>query len=255
MNECYVNVIGGVGNQLFQIAAGYAYAKKHGKKLIINPYNWFAGQGTNPLVYKDTIFKNFEYGNYFTRDVIPIQEKRFNYDELPFHEGSVSLSGYFQSLKYFEEYKDEFISLLNLPEVDIPTYSGVTNIAFHIRRGDYITHAPIHYVCKTEYFNKMFDIFTPEVVKGTKIFVFTDSPEIVLEEFKGKEFIIMKSESDIKELVLMSKCDIVVGSNSTFSWWAALIGGNDTNYFPSKWFADGREATDIYHDKINKCDV
>lgn len=249
MNNCYVNVIGGIGNQLFQMAAGYAYAKKHGKKLIINPYNWFAGQGTNPLVYKDTIFKNFEYGKPLTRDVIPIQEKRFNYDELPFYEGSVSLNGYFQSLKYFEEYKDEFISLLNLPEVDIPTHSGVVNIAFHIRRGDYLNYAPIHHVCKTEYFNKMFDIFTPEVVKGTKIWGFTDSPEIVLEEFKGKEFTIMKSQSDIKELALMSKCDIIVGSNSTFSWWASLI-GNTEAYFPSKWFADGREATDIYHHKM-----
>jgi len=255
MNNCYVNVIGGVGNQLFQIAAGYAYAKKHGKKLIINPYNWFAGQGTNPLVYKDTIFKNFEYGNRLTRDVIGIREKRFNYDELPFHEGSVSLSGYFQSLKYFEEYKDEFISLLNLPEVDsLPRYGDNLNVAFHIRRGDYIVHAPIHYVCKTEYFNKLFDTFTPEDVKGNKIIVFTDSPEIVLEEFKGKEFIIMKSESDIKELAYMSKCDIVVGSNSTFSWWAALI-GNKISYFPSKWFQNDREATDIYHDKIFKVDV
>ncbi len=254
MNNCYVNICGGVGNQLFQIATGYAYAKKHGKKLIINPYNWSASQGTNPLVYKDSIFKNFEYDKPDEK-AIPINEKRFNYDELPFYEGSVVLNGYFQSLKYFEEYKDEFISLLKLPEVNIPTYPSVVNIAFHIRRGDYINHAPIHYVCDTNYFNKMFDIFTPEIVKGTKIIVFTDSPEIVLEEFKDKEFTIMKSESDIKELAFMSKCDIVVGSNSTFSWWAALIGGNDTNYFPSKWFADGREATDIYHDKIIKCDV
>jgi hypothetical protein len=254
MNSCYVNVIGGVGNQLFQIAAGYAYAKKHGKKLIINPYNWFAGQGTNPLVYKDTIFKNFEYGNY-SENVTPIQEKRFNYDEPPFIEGSVSFNGYFQSLKYFEEYKDEFISLLNLPEVDVlPKWGNNLNIAFHIRRGDYLNHATIHYVCETEYFNKLFDIFTPEIVKNTKILVFTDSPEIVLEEFKGKEFIIMKSDSDIKELAYMSKCDIVVGSNSTFSWWAALI-GDKTSYFPSKWFGDGREATDIYYDKMIKCDV
>jgi hypothetical protein len=52
----------------------------------------------------------------------------------------------------------------------------------------------------------------------------------------------------------MSKCDIVVGSNSTFSWWAALI-GDKTSYFPSKWFSDGGEATDIYYDKMIKCNV
>jgi hypothetical protein len=244
MNSCYVNVIGGVGNQLFQIAAGYAYAKKHGKKLIVNPYNWFAGQGTNPLVYKDTIFKNFEYGNCFTRDVIGIHEKRFNYDELPFHEGSVSLSGYFQSLKYFEEYKDEFISLLNLPEVD-----SEIDIAFHIRRGDYLKHATIHHVCHTEYFEKFFEKY-----KWQNIKVFTDDPNHVINEFLNYKFEILHSDSDIKDLAYMSKCDIVVGSNSTFSWWAALI-GDKTSYFPSKWFADGGEATDIYYDKMIKCNV
>lgn len=253
MKNCYVNVIGGVGNQLFQIAAGYAYAKKHGKKLIINPSHWSAGQGTSPLIYKDTIFKNFEYGSYYTRDVIGYHEKRFNYDEIPYYPGNVSLNGYFQSLKYFEECKDEFISLLNLPDVR-ELNQDKKNIAFHIRRGDYINHAHIHYVCDTDYFNRLFDKFD---VEENKILLFTDSFHTVYKEFpKYKDMLIYSNwdNGEILELVYMSKCDILVGSNSTFSWWAALI-GNIVSYFPSKWFADGREATDIYHDKMIKCDV
>lgn len=245
MDICYVNVMGGVGNQLFQIAAGYAYAKRWGKKLIINPYNWNAGQGTNPLEYINTIFKNFEYGNYFTRDVIGIHEKRFDYDELPFYFGSVSLNGYFQSLKYFEECKDEFISLLNLPEVD----DIKIDVGVHIRRGDYLKNAAIHHVCHTEYFEHFFNFY--EKCKDCKIKVFTDDPSMVYSEFSDYDFEILHSESDIKELAYMTKCDTLIGSNSTFSWWAALIGGK-ASYFPSKWFADGREANDIYHDKMLK---
>lgn len=241
MSNCYVSPIGGLGNQLFIIAAGYAYAKKHDKKLIINPDNWKAGQGNNVLSYKDTIFKNFEYGSLpFTRDVITIHEKRFNYDELPFVPGNVSLHGYLQSLKYFEEVEDEFVSLLNLPPVDVDYMRGGEPmiVGFHIRRGDYLKH-PLHKICNSTYFNFFFDKF-----KDLPIKVFTDSADIVLKEFK-QPYNIIHSKSDLKELTYMSKCDIIVGSNSTFSWWASLI-GKKTCYFPSKWFADGREHGDIY---------
>jgi len=246
MNNCYVNVIGGVGNQLFQIAAGYAYAKKYGKKLIVNPNNWFASQGTDPLAYEYTIFKNFEYGNYITEDVTIIQEKRFNYDELPYYDGDVSLNGYFQSLKYFEDVKDEFISLLDLPKINDDVK---IEVGFHIRRGDYLNHPTIHYVCHTEYFEYFFEKF-----KNKNIKIFTDDPNHVINEFAKYKFDILKSSFDIKELACMAKCDTLVGSNSTFSWWAALI-GNKTSYFPSKWFVNNSEATYIYHDKIIKHDV
>lgn len=253
MSNCYINVKGGLGNQLFQIAAGYAYAKKYDKKLIINPTKWNAGQGNHVLSYKDTIFRNFEYGTPITRDVVEYHEKKFNYDEIPHYPGNVALNGYFQSLKYFENVENEFISLLNLPEVNVPQIPYISNIAFHIRRGDYLNYKNIHYVCNTEYFNYFFDYFNP--VRSTKIYVFTDSPEIVRHEFSNHlDYSIVSSQSDVRELTFMSKCDTIVGSNSTFSWWASLIGGRRC-YFPSKWFADGRPHEDIFRKDMILHDV
>jgi hypothetical protein len=169
MSNCYVHPIGGLGNQLFIIAAGYAYAKKHDKNLIIVPDNWNAGQGNHVLSYKDTIFRNFEYGSLpVTRDVIRVHERRFNYDELPFAHGSVSLHGYFQSLKYFEEFKDEFISLLDFGDIPAPNIYPIVRVAFHVRRGDYLKYPNIHYVCNKEYFDYFFNIFAPEMIKGLK---------------------------------------------------------------------------------------
>lgn len=241
MSNCYVNVIGGLGNQLFQIAAGYAYSKKYDKKLIINPARWNAGQGNNPLYYKDSIFKNFEYATKYPTDTINILEKRFNYDELPYQIGDVSLNGYFQSLKYFEEVENEFISLLNLPKINIDNLKGLSPyiVGMHIRRGDYLKYKNIHYVCDTNYFNYFFNKF-----KDIPIKVFTDSIEDVIKEFK-QPYDIIHSQSDVKELTYMSQCDIIVGSNSTFSWWASLI-GQKICHFPSKWFADGRQDDDIF---------
>jgi len=256
MSNCYVHPIGGLGNQLFIIAAGYAYAKKHGKTLIIVADNWVAGQGNSVLSYKDTIFKNFEYGSLpVTRDVVSIHEKRLNYDKLLFYPGNVSLHGYFQSLKYFEEFKDEFISLLDIGDNNPPpNIYPITRVAFHVRRGDYLRYPNIHYVCKTEYFDYFLNIFAPEMIKGTKIYMFTDSPEHVKKEFNMFNYTLVETDSDVKELAMMSKCDIIVGSNSTFSWWASLI-GKKTCHFPSKWYADGKEHGDIYREDMILHDV
>ena len=117
MNNCYVNVCGGIGNQLFQVANGYSYSRKHNKDLYIDTSSWTASQGQSPEVYKDTIFKNFKYGSSVYRNVIPITEKEFNYGPLPFLEGSVSLTGYYQSLKYFDDYLDVLKGKIFLPEV------------------------------------------------------------------------------------------------------------------------------------------
>jgi len=248
MNNCFVNVCGGVGNQLFQVATGYAYAKKHKKNLYINTNRWTASQGTSPTEYQTSLFKNFAYWNTHTRDVVGIHEQGCNYAEIPFKLGNVSLNGYYQSLKYFEDYKSEFISQLGMPDV---TFKPTENdVCFHIRRGDYLKFARIHHVCNTEYFNKLFDKFSDK-----NIYVLTDSQDYVLDEFRNKDFKLVTTSSDLEDLTFMSRFNNIVCSNSSFSWWASLIGGAKNVYVPSRWYADGRVCEDIYRTEMIKIDV
>lgn len=244
-NICYVNVIGGVGNQLFQLAAGYAYAKKHNKQLIVNTHYWFAGQGNSPESYKDTIFKHFKFCRWhLPENTNRITEESVNYKELPYYPGNISLSGYFQSLKYFNDVKEEFIKLLHIPE---PTSNLELDVAMHIRRGDYVKHADIHHVCKTSYFTHFFEKYCDR-----NITVFTDDVNYVTKEFEAYNFRLHKTTSDVEDLAYMSKCKVLIGSNSAFSWWAAIIGTCEA-YFPSKWFVEklnGIVAKDIYHDNM-----
>jgi hypothetical protein len=246
MNNCFVKVSGGIGNQLFQLAAGYTYSKQYNKELYIDDLHWNASQGTSPRAYQSSIFQNFAYWKGSADHVFNISEKRFNYDPLPYTQGSVALHGYFQSLKYFEDYKDEFVSKLALPDIE---YSiDVDNaIAFHIRRGDYLKYPDIHHVCTTEYFKALFDKFKDRY----RIHVFTDSPEYISEEFKGYEFDIQKTESDLHDLSLMSKYTKIVCSNSSFSWWASFL-GDPSKYIivPERWFGLNFEN----HDDIYRSD-
>lgn len=250
MNTCYAKVIGGLGNQLFIAAAGYAYAKKYGKEFAIDASSWSASQGTNAMNYKDTIFKNFKYEYSSNDDTFQINEKRFNYDELPYHEGDVSLNGYFQSLKYFQSVKDEFVSLLNLPDVSTKNLKN-DNVAVHIRRGDYLNYPEIHHVCKTKYFEDQLLQF-----KGYQINVFTDSIDYVLNEFRDCNFNVIKSNSELIDLTLMSKHKNIICSNSSFSWWASFLGEPKNKIIvPDRWFNNFQPHEDIYRSEFIKISV
>lgn len=242
MNNCYIKFGGGLGNQLFQLAAAYSYCKKYDKNLFIDTSVWGASQGKPPSEYSKSIFKNFNYKNE-DEPVSRIHEQRFNYDEFPFYEGSVAIHGYFQSIKYFKEVKDEFIEKLNLYEIN--TNLNLDNsIMFHIRRGDYMRF-PIHYVCDTDYFKKLFDQY-----KNYEIHVFTDSPTHVLEEFKNENFKLINTKSELTDLILMSKYKRMVCSNSSFAWWSAHLGDKkELIVVPDKWILD-RDCSDIYTDNM-----
>jgi hypothetical protein len=240
MNNCYVSLAGGLGNQLFQVAAGYAYAKKYDKNLVLDISKWTAHQGRSPDQYLNNIFSNFKYSTYHIGSVESIHEKRFNYDPLPFINGDVCLHGYFQSLKYFEEYKDEFIELLNLPDVKVEG-----NLAVHIRRGDYLQFSNIHLVCDKNYFLHNISKFP-----DSKVNIFTDSPEYVKDEF-GDNFNIIKSNSELTDLTMMSQHDNIICSNSSFSWWASLLGKEKNRIIvPKIWFKNFEEHNDIYRNEF-----
>jgi hypothetical protein len=240
MNTVYVKLAGGLGNQLFQIANGYAYSKKHNRVLLLDDTEWAASQGKSPKNYQNTIFKNFKYvSEKITKDsYIEFHEPEFNYNEIPKFDKDICLIGYFQSLKYFETYKDDFISQLELPECNLFKDS----VAVHIRRGDYLQHAHIHYVCDTEYFSKNIKEFSEKNIN-----VFTDSLELVQSEFNDHNFRIIQTESELMDLMAMANHTDIICSNSSFSWWASLLGVKKNKIIvPTRWFNNFQNHDDIY---------
>lgn len=245
MNDCYIKVEGGLGNQLFMIAAAYAYSQKYNKNLYIDDSKWTASQGNPPIIYANTIFKNFQYKH--SEDCVDIYDKFGKFKDLPYVDGNVSIHGYCQSIKYFENYKDEFINLLNFPKVDT-WFLKLPNVIFHIRRGDYIRY-PRYYICNSEYFNSQFEKF-----KGFQINVCTDSIEHIVKEFKTFNFNILQTSSELIDFMYATKHQNMVCSNSSFSWWASLIGNMDKIIVPDKWLNDNTEL-DIYREDMIKVKV
>jgi len=240
----YIKLQGGLGNQLFQVACGYAYAKKYGKQLILDDIGWSASQGNNPKSYRDTIFKNFEYIKNIPRTTVTYTEPRFNYTEIPKYDFDVSLSGYFQSLKYFEDCVEEFIDLLDYPKFG--TFED--SVAVHVRRGDYLQHSHIHYVCDTDYFKRNLERFSDK-----KIHIFTDSKDFVSKEFWDLDVKIVNTYSDLTDMAAMAYHPNIICSNSSFSWWASLLGvKKDKIIVPPIWFKNYENHEDIYRQEFIK---
>lgn len=247
-----VELQGGLGNQLFGWAAGFALSKKLNSKLTLDSSNLIArgyelddfrlsestpsantrGKGSRGFTLIGDVFEeeSFRYDTRFERIVKP-----------------KTLRGYFQSWKYFDLYENEIKSniilkkesdsLIRLSD-ELEKYRV---LGMHIRRGDYIGLENYHGLTSSTYFKNAVQII--QKLSGfEKIMVFSDQIDIAKEVFPGGDYYISSKElsSSPETLILMSRCNSLIGSNSSFSWWAGYIGqsGSAVRIFPRPWFTN-----------------
>ena len=136
------DLIGGLGNQLFQISAGFAHAKKVQTEYAINYKigSVYTGQGHPHVRYKDNIYKNIPEtnDNFFSL----YREPKHSYTPIP-KANNLCLIGYFQSKKYFRGYEEEIKSLFEFPNSLSKKILNKFNkikkkkVGIHFRLGDY----------------------------------------------------------------------------------------------------------------------
>lgn len=164
------------------------------------------------------------------------------------------ISGYFQTHRYLDE-----LRLVNrMPKLALATESQwfrdhlqtlkATNpIIIHVRRGDYLQQGNdfIGTLSVDYYLNSLRLISRSGAIEisNRPIWIFSDQPSVVKEEFGGISefesalFIDAPENSDPAEsLILMSCGSSIVISNSTFSWWSAALSQGARIVAPSKWF-------------------
>jgi hypothetical protein len=232
---------GGLGNQMFQIAAAYALALRNNDKAVFDFDKCFTPlQGFKSTKYQNTLFKKVTNINNFTPSKI-YYEPKFSYTEIKYH-NNILLNGYFQSEKYFEDFKNEIINLFEFNEDIINELTKFINeinpnnlptSVIHIRRGDYLLNSEFHPPCSKEYYYEGIDILG----KCCYIFI-SDDINWVKNEFIGENFFYYSGSNEIMDLTLMTLVDNVIISNSSFSWWGAYLNLNKNKKIiaPEKWF-------------------
>lgn len=162
------------------------------------------------------------------------RELRFGIHEpIPLIDG-INLQGYWQSEKYFKEYRREIIELF-----DISVFETKKNVvSLHIRRGDSLKFIDKLPQPTDRYLNEALSHF-PDY----QVLVFSDDIEWCRERFCDERFVLYEGGSDAKETIgQMASCEHNIIVNSTFSWWAAWLNRNENRKVISpssnSWFGD-----------------
>lgn len=163
--------------------------------------------------------------------------------------------GYFQSVKYFDKYKDIIkkelkvkTKLLSKNKDLLKEIQNNNSVCVHIRRGDYI--GSNHQVCDINYYLKALKIMNQKI-KNAKYYIFSDDIDWVKENIDfGKNATFVSDNPNYEDLRLMYSCKNFIISNSSFSWWAQYLSDNDKKITiaPSRWFQNKKQHSDIYQE-------
>jgi hypothetical protein len=253
-----VSPCGGLGNQLFQIANGYAYSLRHNKRFFVT--NSWKGITKSRPTYWNTLLQSIKphlikQGQ--CRKTKKYIESCFSYKEIPFFNINFVLHGYYQSEDYFYDFKDEIRKLFKFPDSIKKNYidkNGIC-IAIHIRRGDYKKSPDFHTLVPKSYYDKAKKIIEEKLGLIPNYYYFSDEPDWVKENFKDnmkESDKVISGFKDYEELYIMTQCDHFIIANSTFSWWGAWLSETQKEsekivIAPEPWFGiKGPDASDIY---------
>jgi hypothetical protein len=258
-----IDVMGGLGNQIFQIATAYAYAKRNNGKLMIKKLK--REPDGRPL-YWDSILRGFT--EYLIEDPPDNLERWVERGATEFTEiSTLHYPGkYLQSPKYFQDYATDIKRLLE-PSQDIlklirEKYGPLLDnkdriVVVHARRTDYLRNQDItnfHGPLSIDYYRQALKAISTKVDNPVFLLA-SDDPlfwkDVInaCDEIKLNNIYILDGENEINTMVLLQQFKYFIIANSTFSWWCAWL-SNNPNYViaPSKWFGPTgpKHYEDIY---------
>ena len=253
-----VKISGGLGNQMFQYAFGKCLGKKYGHEVKVD-ISWYDrtderlyGLGvldTPPEVaspkeiarclFPSRIISFFaqyirHIWRYSPRYIF--EKEQFVFNETLSKEDNLYFDGYWQHYLYVNDWDTVSSSfqytarnLKFTEELKERRLNSQSNIVIQIRGGDYINNSDVGNICDTEFFRKATS-YIKEKVSDPYYLVFTDTPEYAKKVLQGLDINYGLAprvpENPREDVELMSLCDYIITSNSTFGWWGAWLNKN-----------------------------
>lgn len=270
----YIEIMGGLGNQLFQIFCGIAYSLENkipfkinaNKFDLVSPLDNISKRPT----YWSNILKNLSPFTYQEQLAIPtyIERTHFRFKKIPLITQDFKLHGYYQSYKYFDGQYTNICKMINLDNQKSAIFEkhklllcGVKKpISIHFRIGDYVKNQVIHPILNTSYYVKSINYLKSRLSNFEEnyyLLIFGESCDNekilsnieIIKENSNIEIIICDYViPDHEQLLLMSLCSHNIIANSTFSWWGAYFNNNYTKIvcYPSIWSSLINDVNDLF---------
>ena len=230
---------GRFGNQMFQYAAMLGISKLKGIDIYLHEKNHELYEAFNLPSAKrlDDVIKSkikFQYREpsfYFNTNFFKIEE-------------GTDLYGYFQSPLYFlhclSEIEDEFKFKDNIYLDASNQYreksEGFPTCSIHVRRTDYLKTPGYHPTCSLEYYEKAKEIVKSSSNVKIKFLIFGDDKEWINNNLIDEDSVYIEGNTGPVDMCMMSICNAHIIANSSFSWWAAMLGKRESVIAPKVWF-------------------
>jgi len=267
-----VRLEGGLGNQLFQYAAGRTLALTTGRDLLLDTSAYREDRlrayqldhfaiVARPLRRGDVPFfrlrrsrlgamlpGRFRLGK--IRETFPVRVPVWPEAGAVSDAGAPYLIGYWQSQRYFTAVADTIRRELRVkapPEGAnarlLDEIAACDAVALHVRRGDYVSNpaaTAYHGLCGLDYYNAAI-CRLEETVSQPHFFVFSDDLDWVranLDTGHPTTWVGDNADTPWEDLRLMAACRHFIVANSSFSWWGAWLGewpGKEV-IAPARWF-------------------
>ncbi len=270
-----VNLVGGLGNQLFGLAFGAAIATKLQRKLTLD-YSLinFGSNSSRVLELKNFDFSFLEINfqrtnitklsyilkNSFVKRIISalilrtqggIKEEQIK-DNYQFSDGS-NFSGYFQDWKYADslvkegiDFKIEIASMNKVLNSYVNEMTKQNPILVHIRLGDYLKYSNVYEVLPENYYLTAISKMKVTENKSPVWLIVEETKQVELiypNLFSSADKVIDKFSNleDYECFYLMTIAKNLVASNSTFSLWASWFALNQRAnvIVPSEFIVSG----------------
>ena len=259
----YTYLMGGLGNQMFQIATGISHGLDNNDgKVFFSEKTNLGITATIRKDYNDSVFEYLPRCEEPTKMRIYV-ERGFLYKKLPY-EKDMRIRGYFQCEKYFKNNKDSVIKFFKtcllrqdikkLVNDNLEKISHSKTISIHVRRSDYVKLQHVHPVQNEKYYdnalmvigNKL-KISIGELITDYKLVIFSDDIEWCKTSniFQRFNCHFVEGNEDYIDMYVMSMCKYHIIANSSFSWWGAYLNESDEKIVvaPQLWFGPSGPKT------------
>jgi len=259
-----VRLEGGLGNQMFQYAAGRAVASRLGCRLVLDTSGLRAKGLRTVRPFGLHAWCIDAEVDTLSRAALSackaVRQPVFTYAPGLLESVIVGsrLKGYWQSERFFAAQRSTLLRNFSPRQ---PPAAAVSALAcriteapdaasVHVRRGDYVSDpeaARFHGTCSLDYYRGCLRELRCRH-PALSVFVFSDDPQWARDHFprdSSVEFVEPHLESPAIDLWLMSLCRHHVVANSSFSWWGAWLATRaGAKLAPARWFTDAAGLDD-----------
>lgn len=251
---------GGIGNQLFQYAAGLSIVNANNGELWLNPaeLNKHSNRDYRKQLYIRA--KLSEIDGTSTINSITMHSDAFaKWNPYDYKDKElITLKGYYQYLPAIKSEVSiickDILEILADKRKTLSEKYSIKNTSMcgflHIRRGDYIQYSNIHWLQDELYYAEAIKYIQNALKNPIQWFVLSDDIQWCKTQpwLNSQNYTFVDEPDELDGLMLMSLCEGgAIIANSTYSWWGAMLGSARNNapvVYPIKWYKD--EKPDLF---------